>query len=156
MHDLPLDHVVGVVSDVNTRLPDSPDSGPSIGRWPRGWHNPRRGHDLALPRYPRVAHERHPALVLPAVPPVVRDLDPNLPSPAWPPSTTWWRRKLYQPRSLSAAGGGLRHVARYLSIVGIYVRDGLLRLQQHAKDISIRLALGGGPAASCGWSWARA
>ena len=52
---------------------------------------------------------------------------------------------LEQPRSLSLLVGGFAVVALVLSIVGIY---GVMAyyVQQHLKDISIRLALGGSPA----------
>ena len=51
---------------------------------------------------------------------------------------------LEQPRGLSLLIGGLAIVALVLSVVGIY---GVMAhyVQQQAKDISIRLALGGSP-----------
>ena len=54
-------------------------------------------------------------------------------------------QSLQTPRSLSLLVGGFAVVALALSVVGIY---GVMAyyVQQHAKDIGIRLALGGSPA----------
>jgi len=83
--------------------------------------------------------------VLPAVRQVVRELDPSLPFSSAAAVDDLVTQSLQRPRSLSLLIGGFAMVALVLSIVGIY---GVMAyyVQQHAKDISIRLALGGRPA----------
>jgi putative ABC transport system permease protein len=80
--------------------------------------------------------------VLPAVRQVVRDLDPGLPLSSVATIDELVARSLQRPRSLSLLVGGFAIVALVLSIVGIY---GVMAyyVQQHLKDITIRLALGG-------------
>jgi len=81
---------------------------------------------------------------LPAVRQVVRDIDPTLPFSDSATMEEMVARSLEQPRSLSLLVAGFAIVALLLSTVGIY---GVMAyyVQQHAKDISIRLALGGSP-----------
>ena len=83
-------------------------------------------------------------MVLPAVRQVVRDLDPTLPFSDTATMEEMVARSLEQPRSLSLLVGGFAFVALVLSTIGIY---GVMAyyVQQHTKDISIRLALGGSP-----------
>jgi putative ABC transport system permease protein len=137
--------VVGVVSDVKYAGLDRPDQGTVY--WPvaeRGSHPVETM--TARFRYLVLRTSADPALVLPAVRQVVRDLDPNLPFSSVATVDDLVTAELYQPRSLSLLVGGFAIVALILSIVGIY---GVMAyyVQQHAKDISIRLALGGRPAA---------
>src|SRR5204862_3895232 len=73
---------------------------------------------------------------------VVRDLDPNLPFSSVATLDELVERSLVRPRSLSMLVSAAAAVALVLSIGGIY---GVMAyyVQQHAKDIGIRLALGG-------------
>jgi putative ABC transport system permease protein len=83
--------------------------------------------------------------VLPAVRQAVRELDPSLPFHNVATMDDLVAQELQMPRSLSLLVGGFAMVALLLSTVGIY---GVMAyyVQQHSKDISIRLALGGTPA----------
>ena len=85
--------------------------------------------------------------MLPSVRQIVHDLDPALPFSDVATIDDLVGRALEQPRSLSMLVAGFALVALLLSLVGIY---GVMAyyVQQHAKDISIRLALGGSPGAS--------
>jgi putative ABC transport system permease protein len=87
-----------------------------------------------------------PATLLPVVRQVVRELDPSLPFSSVATIDDLVAASLRVPRSLSLLVGSLALVALVLSIVGIY---GVMAyyVQQHSKDISIRVALGGSPAA---------
>jgi ABC-type antimicrobial peptide transport system permease subunit len=80
--------------------------------------------------------------VLPALRETVRDLDAALPLSNVATIDELIERSLARPRALSMLVGALAAVALVLSIVGIY---GVMAyyVQQHKKDIGIRLALGG-------------
>jgi putative ABC transport system permease protein len=80
--------------------------------------------------------------VLPAVQQVVRELDPALPFSDAATMDEMVARSLERPRSLSLLVGGFAVVALMLAAIGVY---GVMAhyVQQHTKDISIRLALGG-------------
>jgi putative ABC transport system permease protein len=86
-----------------------------------------------------------PMAALPAVRQAVRELDPSLPLHDVATMDELVRRELQMPRSLSLLVGAFAIVALLLSTVGIY---GVMAyyVQQHSRDISIRLALGGSPA----------
>ncbi len=79
-----------------------------------------------------------------AVRQIIHDLDPTLPFSNVATMDDLVAQSLQAPRSLSLLVGGFAFVALLLSIVGIY---GVMAyyVQQHAKDIGIRLALGGSP-----------
>jgi putative ABC transport system permease protein len=82
--------------------------------------------------------------VVPQVRKVLRDLDPDVPFTRVATIDELVDQSLQQPRGLSVLVGALAAVALALSIVGIY---GVMAhpVQQQAKDISVRLALGGSP-----------
>jgi putative ABC transport system permease protein len=86
-----------------------------------------------------------PARVLPAVRQVIHDLDVDVPLSTAATMEELIEQSLQQPRSLSMLVASFAGVALLLSLVGIY---GVMAyyVQQHAKDISIRVALGGRPA----------
>jgi ABC-type antimicrobial peptide transport system permease subunit len=83
-----------------------------------------------------------PQIVLPSVRQVARALDPGVPLTSVATIEELIALSLQTPRSLSTLVAGFALVALVLSAVGIY---GVMAyyVQQHAKDISIRLALGG-------------
>ena len=86
-----------------------------------------------------------PASLTTALRAAVRELDPGLaPSPASRPATISSRESLAAPRYLSVLVGMFALSALLLSVVGIY---GVMThfVQQHTRDIGIRLALGGEP-----------
>jgi putative ABC transport system permease protein len=75
---------------------------------------------------------------------VLRELEPNVPFTRVATIDELVGESLQQPRGLSLLVAALAIVALALSVVGIY---GVMvhYVQQQAKDISIRLALGGSP-----------
>jgi predicted permease len=136
--------VVGVVSDVKYAGLDKPDPGSVY------WPMPGRGSQPieetpARFRYLLVRAAADPATVLPSVREVLRGLDPSLPFSSVATIEELVEGSLDRPRSLSWLVGGFAVVALVLSTIGIY---GVMAyyVQQHAKDISIRAALGGRPA----------
>ncbi len=136
--------VVGVVSDVKYAGLDRPDRGTVY--WPmagRGSHPMERLTSRF--RYLLLRTSTDPVTVLPAVRRVIRELDPSLPFSNVATIDDLVAQSLQMPRSLSLLVGGFAIVALVLSTVGIY---GVMAyyVQQHSKDISIRLALGGSPA----------
>jgi putative ABC transport system permease protein len=124
--------VVGVVSEVKYAGLDKPDEGTVYAPI-----NPQ-GHS----RYLVLRTTADPASVLPALRETVRGLDAGLPLSNVATIDELVSRSLARPRSLSMLVGALAAVALVLSIVGIY---GVMAyyVQQHKKDIGIRLALGG-------------
>ena len=95
-------------------------------------------------RYLMVRTGTDAASVLPALRQTVRELDPSLPFSRVAMIDDLVSQSLQRPRSLSRLVGGVAIIALLLSVIGIY---GVMAyyVKQHAKDISIRLALGGGP-----------
>jgi len=136
--------VVGVVSEVKYAGLDKPDRGtvysPMAGRGAR----PSEQATSRF-RYLVLRTAIDPLTVLPTVRQVIRELDPSLPFSSVATEEELVARSLQRPRSLSMLVGGFATVALLLSIVGVY---GVMAhyVQQHSKDIGIRLALGGSPA----------
>jgi putative ABC transport system permease protein len=129
--DCPWTTVVGVVSDVKYVGLDQPDQGTV--------YTPLAGE---LSRFVVLSTHGDPRTVLPSLRQTARELDPNVPLTSVATVDELVAQSLEQPRSLSTLVGGFALVALVLSVVGIY---GVMAyyVQQHAKEIGIRLALGG-------------
>jgi len=135
--------VVGVVTGVKYDGLATPDQG--VVYTPM----PTRGDNLlndssSRERYLIVRTATSPSSLVGPVRQVVRDLDPSLPFSSVASVEDLVADSLQQPRGLSLVIGALAAIALVLSVVGIY---GVMAyyVQQHAKDISIRMALGGRP-----------
>jgi predicted permease len=126
--------VVGVVTDVKYDGLDKPDTGTVY------WGLSPRTQTAYLIARTKV----NPESVLPAVRQAVHDLDPDVPLSTPATMEALIDQALERPRSLSWLVAAFAGVALLLSLVGIY---GVMAyyVQQHAKDISIRVALGGRP-----------
>jgi putative ABC transport system permease protein len=130
--------VVGVVTEVKYAGLDKPDEGtvytPLVG---------------SLSRYIVVRGTVDPLAVLPAIRRVVRDVEPAAPLTNAATTEALVRESLDRPRSLSWLIASFAGVALLLSIVGIY---GVMTyfVQEHLKEISIRVALGGSRASVVG------
>jgi predicted permease len=123
--------VVGVVSDVKYSGLQTPDQG-SV-------YYPLGGDRF---RYLVLRTRTDPAGIASGVRQTVRDLDAGLPFTDVATIDDLVGQSLQQPRSLSLLIGSLAVVALVLSTIGIY---GVMAyyVQQHTKDIGIRVALGG-------------
>ena len=124
--------VVGVVSDVKYVGVDKPDEGTvyqALAPASRG-------------RFVMVRTNGNPSALIAPLRQVVRELDPNRPFSTVATLDDLVDTYLTGRRSLSMLVTAVAAVALLLSIVGIY---GVMAyyVQQHAKDIAIRLALGG-------------
>jgi predicted permease len=124
--------VVGVVSDVKYAGLDKPDEG-SV-------YQPLAPQTMS--RFLIVRTRADAARVLPIVRQTVHELDAGVPLSNAATMEELIDQSLQRPRSLSVLVAAFAAVALILSLVGIY---GVMAyyVQQHAKDISIRLALGG-------------
>ncbi len=141
--------VVGVVTSVKYSGLDKPMEGTVY--WPmagRGLDQPMVRASARF-RYLLVRTAANPASVLPAIRQIVRDLDPALPLADVATIEELTAGSLEVPRYLSAMAVAFSVVALLLSMIGIY---GVMSyfVQQHTKDIGIRLALGGQPASVLG------
>ncbi|HYM26148.1 MAG TPA: ADOP family duplicated permease, partial [Vicinamibacterales bacterium] len=124
--------VVGVVSEVKYDGLDRPDNGTVYASL-----NPQ-GHS----RYIVLRTAAEPAPVASALRETLRRLDSALPLSSVATIDELVDESLARPRSLSILVGGLASVALLLSVIGVY---GVMAyyVQQHTKEIGIRLALGG-------------
>ena len=124
--------VVGVVSEVKYVGLDQPNLGTIYAPLAPQTHA----------RYIDVRTSVDPSRMLPAVRTAVRGLDAGLPFSNVATIDELVDRSLARPRSLSVLVATLASVALLLSVIGVYVVMAHY-VQQHAKDIGIRLALGG-------------
>jgi predicted permease len=133
--------VVGVVSGVKYSGLDAPDEG-SVYQV-LAVRGPGATEQMtSRSRYLMLRTRADAAGFLPAVQQVLRDMDPSLPLSEVATIEELVARDLQVPRSLSLLVGGFAIVALLLSTVAIY---GVMAyyVEQHGKDIGIRLALGG-------------
>src|SRR5206468_324714 len=84
----------------------------------------------------------NPETLVPEIRQTLRNTDPNLPLSSVATMDDLVARALDKPRSLSLLIGSFAIVALTLSVVGVY---GVMAyyVEQHTKEIGIRLALGG-------------
>ncbi|HET7746808.1 MAG TPA: ADOP family duplicated permease, partial [Vicinamibacteria bacterium] len=124
--------VVGVVPNVQYGGLSNPDEGAVYYPLPPG----------ERARFLIVRTRIDPQRALPTVAWVLRELDPSLPLAGVATMDDVVASSLERPRSLALVVAAFGVVALLLSIVGIY---GVMAyyVQQHWKDISIRMALGG-------------
>jgi predicted permease len=126
--------VVGVVSDVKYVGLDQPDQGtvyaPMSGAWSR---------------FLFVRTEANVQSVLPSLRNLVRELEPGAPLSSVATIDDLVAQSVQGTQSLSLLVGAFAGVALLLSVFGIY---GVMAyyVQQHLKDIGIRIALGGSSA----------
>jgi putative ABC transport system permease protein len=127
--------VVGVVSEVKYLGLDRPDDGTVYSPMsPQG-----------LSRFLVVRTHRDQSTLSPILQRAVRELDPSAPLSNVATMNDLVAQSLERPHSLSVLVATFALVAVVLSVVGIY---GVMAyyVQQHLKDISIRMALGGSAA----------
>jgi putative ABC transport system permease protein len=123
--------VVGVVSEVKYGGLDQPDQGAVY-----------RPLNPAPFQFLLVRTLGDPLAVAPAVRQVVRELEPAAPISNIATIDSLVDQALLRPQSLSLLVASFAGVALLLSIIGIYGVMGYY-VQQHMKEISIRMALGG-------------
>jgi predicted permease len=136
--------IVGVVSDVKYAGLGQPDEGAVY--WPMAERGDHPVEELTSRfRYLVLRTRTEPDAVVASVREVVRGLDPSLPFARVATVDELVDRSLERPRSLSVLVAAFALVALTLAVVGIY---GVMAyyVQQRARDIGIRLALGGRPA----------
>ncbi len=130
----PLTTVVGVVGDVKYLGLDDPGTGTVY--WPMN-----AGTKWFM--FFLVRTSTDPMSVLPTVRSAIRELDSSLPLSNVTTIDESMADSLQAPRYLMIIAGAFAVVALLLSVIGIY---GVMshHIQQHTKDIGIRIALGGG------------
>jgi ABC-type antimicrobial peptide transport system permease subunit len=133
--------VVGVVSGVKYSGLDAPDEG-TVYQTVAARGPGATEQITSRARYLILRTRADAAVVLPAVQQVLREMDPALPLSEVATIEDLVARELQVPRSLSLLVGGFAFVALLLSTIAIY---GVMAyyVEQHGKDIGIRVALGG-------------
>ena len=131
--ECPWTTVVGVVSTVKYAGVDAPDEGSVYTVMPPD-----------AQQFFVIRTATTPANVVPQIRQALRELDPTVPLSNVATAEELVSQSLQTPRYMSVLVGAFAAVALLLSVIGIY---GVMAyyVQQHAKDISIRLALGGTP-----------
>jgi putative ABC transport system permease protein len=129
----PWTSVVGIVSEVKYVGLDQPDEGTVYAPL----NQPPARNFIMRTRQDAQS-------MLPSIRQVLRELDPEVPLSGAATMDELVAQSLERPQSLSMLVASFALVALVLSVVGIY---GVMTyyVQQHSKDISIRLALGGTP-----------
>ena len=123
--------VVGVVSEVKYDGLDQPDMGTVY-----------RPLDRANSRFLIVRTHNDPLQIAAAVRDNARAIDPSAPITSMATIGSLVDQSLVRPQSLSVLVASFAGVALLLSVIGIYGVMGYY-VQQHLKEISIRMALGG-------------
>jgi len=126
--------VVGVVSQVKYLGLDQPDEGTIYRPMPTG-----------TARYLVVRTPGDPLTIVASLQQAVRELEPSAPLSNVATMTARVDRSLERPQSLSLLVTSFAAVAILPSVIGVYGVMGYY-VQQHLKEISIRMALGGSQA----------
>lgn len=123
--------VVGVVSEVKYAGLDRPDEGTVYSPM----RPDTRGRNIVL------RSDLQSDALVPPIRQLLRELDPNLPLSSVATVDELVARSLQRPRSLSLLVASLAIVALSLAVIGIY---GVMSyfVQQHTREIGIRLAIG--------------